>query len=259
VDPLRARVHSSLSKAFDKKIVDELLGAYEEAKRNYYLGGLRLSEVEGGRFCEAAFRMLQQSYTGKFLPLGKPLKTDEIIDELSRLPSAIYPEAVRIHIPRALRLVYDVRNKRDVAHLADGIDPNVQDATMVIAVLDWVLAEFVRLHHAVPADEAQRIVQDLVTRRVPAIQDFDGFPKVLRPDLKASDYVLILLYYRGASGATHDELLEWVKPTMRANLPRTLTQLEHDKAHVVLRKGRYAITERGMREVERRRLFESES
>jgi len=129
---------------------------------------------------------------------------------------------------------------------------------MVIGVLDWVLAEFVRLHHAVPADQAQRIVQDLVTRRVPAIQDFDGFPKVLRPELKASDYVLILLYYRGASGASPEELVEWVKPTMRSNLPRTLTQLEHEKAHVVLRNGRHVITERGMREVERRRLFQSE-
>jgi len=45
------------------------------------------------------------------------------------------------------------------------------------------LAEFVRLYHNVPADEAQAIVSDLVTRTSPAIQDFDGFLKVLRADL----------------------------------------------------------------------------
>src|SRR5438477_8755773 len=110
---MRALVAAQLSTKIQSALVAELLDAYEEAKRNYYLGGLRLSEVEGGRFCEAAFRMLQQSHTGKFVPLGKSLKTDEIIDELSRLPSASYPEAIRIHIPRAFRLVYDVRNKRD--------------------------------------------------------------------------------------------------------------------------------------------------
>src|SRR2546425_12318418 len=103
------QIRAGLVGKITERLVDELLTAYEEAKRNYYLGGLRLSEVEGGRFCEAAFRMLQESYTGKFVPLGKQLKTDEIIDELSKLPSASYPEAVRIHIPRALRLVYDVR------------------------------------------------------------------------------------------------------------------------------------------------------
>ena len=81
---------------------------------------------------------------------------------------------------------------------------------------------------------------------------------VLRPELKASDYALLLTYYRGADGATPEELRDWVKPKMRSNLPRTLAQLEHGKANIIFRKGRYGITERGMREVERRRLFEPE-
>jgi len=45
-------------------------GRLQEAKRNFYLGGLRLSAVEGGRFCEATFRLLQQRTTGKFNALG---------------------------------------------------------------------------------------------------------------------------------------------------------------------------------------------
>ena len=73
--------------AYDPALVDELLDAYEEAKRNYYLGGLRLSEVEGGRFAEAAFRMLQQETTGKFTPLGRQLpRTDQLIAVLEKLP-----------------------------------------------------------------------------------------------------------------------------------------------------------------------------
>jgi hypothetical protein len=43
-------VRLDLAKTHDKKLVDELLEAYVEAKRNFYLGGLRLSAVEGGRF-----------------------------------------------------------------------------------------------------------------------------------------------------------------------------------------------------------------
>jgi hypothetical protein len=56
----RAVIHAGLAATLDSALVDELLDAYEEAKSNYYLGGLRLSAVEGGRFCEAAFRLLQQ-------------------------------------------------------------------------------------------------------------------------------------------------------------------------------------------------------
>jgi hypothetical protein len=93
-----------------------------------------------------------------------------------------------------------VRNNRDAAHLADGIDPNTQDATLVVTVADWVLADFVRLYHDGAADEAQDMVEQIVTLEAPAIQDFDGFLKVLRRDLSPADRFLVLLYARAKGG-----------------------------------------------------------
>lgn len=252
----RAVIHAGLAAGLDPKLVGELLDAYEEAKSNYYLGGLRLSAVEGGRFCEAAFRLLQQRAFGKFDPLGKQLKADKVTQSLATLPGGSQPDSVRLHIPRALRVVYDVRNNRDAAHLADGIDPNLQDATLVVGVLDWVLAEFVRLHHDVTADAAQRMVEDLVTRRAPVIEDFDGFLKVLRADLKVSSRCLVLLYQRGKQGATYEELFSWVKPAMRRNLRRTLDTLDDDKSWVHGVGDRYVITGSGQKEVEVRGWLE---
>ncbi|WP_305790181.1 hypothetical protein [Symbioplanes lichenis] len=63
-------VDEVLTGTWDAGLVKELLGAYSEAKRNFYLGGHRLSEIEGGRFCEAAYRMLQQFAQGSFTPIG---------------------------------------------------------------------------------------------------------------------------------------------------------------------------------------------
>jgi hypothetical protein len=167
------------------------------------------------------------------------------------------PDSVRFHIPRALRVVYDIRNKRDAAHLGDGIDPNLQDGTLVVAVLDWVLAEFVRLYHRVPANEAQRIVEALVSRKAPAIEDFNGFLKVLNPALSAGDHILLLLYQRGREGATYEELGEWCRPEMRANLKRTLHRLVHSSAKAHFDGSRYFITRRGMMDVEVRKLYEA--
>jgi hypothetical protein len=248
----RAAIRTGLVATLNPKLVDELLDAYEEAKSNYYLGGLRLSAVEGGRFCEAAFRLLQQRAFGRFDPLGKQLKADTVTQSLANLPTGSMPDSVRLHVPRALRVVYDVRNNRDAAHLADGIDPNLQDATLVIGVLDWVLAEFVRLHHKVTPNKAQRMVDDLVTRQAPVIQDFDGFLKVLRADLTAGPRCLVLLYQRGNEGATYDELSTWVKPAMRANLRRTLNSLADDKSWVHGSGDLYQITRSGQQEVEKR-------
>ncbi|MGH9612658.1 MAG: hypothetical protein ACRD4P_06225 [Bryobacteraceae bacterium] len=236
--------------------MDELLEAYVEAKRNFYLGGLRLSAVEGGRFCEAAFRILEEATTGKFTPLGKQIDVEKLRDRLANLPSAEYNDSIRLHIPRALRVVYDIRNKRDAAHLADNIDPNLQDSSLVIYSLDWVLAEFVRLYHTVSANEAQGIVESLVTRRAPVVQDFAGFLKVLNPALPAGDYALVLLYQRGKFGATFDDLSSWSKPRMRANLKTTLARLVNDRAFAHFDGSRYFITESGLRDVERRKLYQ---
>jgi hypothetical protein len=254
-----ADVRRGLIALLDAGLVDELLAAYQEAKRNFYLGGLRLSAVEGGRFCEAAFRLLQQRTTGAYDKLGKQLDTDLLVKQLANIPAAKEPDSIRLHIPRALRVVYDIRNKRDNAHLGDGIDPNLQDATLVIGILDWVLAEFVRLYHAVPANTAKEMVEAIVTRTAPAIEDFGGFLKVLRVDLEASDRTLLLLYARGPEGATLSELESWMHPKMRKNLRRTLHRLEHDKAFVHADGEVFRVTRQGQRYVEMNRLMEPEA
>lgn len=253
---MRALIEAQLSTKIQGKIVAELLDAHEEAKRNYYLGGLRLSAVEGGRFCEAAFRVLEELAGRPTTPLGKQLDTDKLITALANMTPAAAPDAVRLHIPRSLRVVYDIRNKRDAAHLADGIDPNVQDATLVVGVLDWVLAEFIRLIHNVSPDEASRLVDSIVARKAPIVQEFDGFLKVLNPGLGASDFALVLLYHRGKVGASFEELKLWVRPKMRANLKRTLDGLVDVKDFAHLDGSKYKITRLGEQSVEQRKLLD---
>jgi hypothetical protein len=249
-----AQIRAGLAARLPAPLVDELLAAYEEAKTKFYEGGLRLAEVEGGRFCEAAFRLLQSAGGQTVTPVGRQLNSEQTINVLSNL-GATFPDSIRFHIPRSLRVVYDIRNKRDAAHLADGIDPNMQDATLVASVLDWVMAEFVRLYHNVAPDAAQAIVEDLVTRKAPAIQEFGPFLKVLNPKLKVSDRVLVLLYHQGKQGATLPDLSAWVHPDMRRNLARTLSTLEHDRA-LVHGDGRgFFITQAGLRYVEAKHLL----
>ena len=59
---MHTRIRAGFIVSLDATLVDELLLSYEEAKRNFHLGGHRLNAVEGGRFCEAAFRILQQVF-----------------------------------------------------------------------------------------------------------------------------------------------------------------------------------------------------
>jgi hypothetical protein len=188
--------------------------------------------------------------------LGKQLDTEKLIDKLRTAPAGSVPDAIRLHIPRALRLVYDIRNKRDLAHLADGIDPNLQDAILITGVVDWVLAEFVRLFHSVPANEAQTLVQNIVERRAPIIQDFNGHLKLLSPGLGVSDHCLVLLYQCGASGASLTQLRSWVRPKMRSNLRRALSKLEDELDLIHFDGQKFRITRLGQLDAEKRELIQ---
>lgn len=250
---LDARIRQGLVAAgIPTELVKELIDAFAEAKRRFYRDDLRPSEIEGARFSEAVFRILQWATVQTYTALGKTLPSvDAMMTTLINTPAS---DSIRIHIPRTLRLIYDVRNKRDVAHLSDGIDPNQQDATLVIRNMEWVLAELVRIYHNVPPTEAHEIIVDLVSKDVPLVQEFEGFPRVLK-QLKASDHLLVLLYWRGATGATYDDLHKWARAPMRSNLKRTLKSLdERDLVH--LRGDQYVLTHLGEDDVERRKLLE---
>ncbi len=252
---MREKIKAGLVAAIDPKLTKDMLDAYEEAKRNFHHGGHRLSAVEGGRFCEASFRILQQITTGSYCALNRPIDTEKLTIQLANIPVGTHPDSIRLYIPRALRVIYDIRNNRDAAHLADGIDPNLQDSTIVICVLDWVLAEFVRLYHNVSADVAQEMISTIVTRTAPIVEDFDGFLKVLNPKLQVSEYCLVLLYHRSSLGATSERIREWVQPKMRLNLARTLRRLVDDRALVHFDSERYFITRAGIVYVEQQRLL----
>jgi hypothetical protein len=126
-------------------------------------------------------------------------------------------------------------------------------------VLDWVLAEFVRIYHGVPAKDAQAIIESIVERKVPAVEDFDGFIKVLRPSFGVSDYVLVALFARGKAGAAFKEIEAWVQPKMRANLRRTLHRLTEEQALLHEKDGRYFLTKRGVAEVDQKKLHQLET
>jgi hypothetical protein len=236
-----------------KSLVDQLLETYVEQKRRFHLGDHRPQAVEGGRFCEAGFRIVQHECGLAVTPLSKNLPgiSDSTLAQFESATNA--PDSARFHIPRALKSIYNIRNKRDAAHLADGIDPNLQDATLIMANMDWVMAELVRLHHGVPASEAQQIIEDLVTREVPAVQEIAGQPVILT-DLQPRDQALLMLYRAGADGATMNELLGWLPTTRRDHLRDRLKRLQENKLVHMHANGNVYLTSRGMREVEDRKL-----
>ena len=243
-------VKNQLNRSYPQELVDALLDSYKDLVENFNRGKLRPSEVDGGRFCEAIIRMLQCKTTGTYTPIGTSIgNLDTETSTLANLPKTDFSESIRLHIPRTIRVIYDIRSKRDSVHLGK-IDPNLMDATLVLNCCKWILAELFRMELQIPVSEAQKTIDYLIEKKIPIIQDFDGFLVTLNPRLSARDRILVLLYYRGKEGATREDLSLWLPPKMKKQLTTNLTRLQHDKSFIHRVKNRVYITRAGEKFVE---------
>jgi hypothetical protein len=232
-------------------LVTEVIAAYEQAKSRFHRRDYRPSSVEGARFSEAVFRVLQWATTSSYTRIGGNLpQIPQLIGQLQNATGV--DDSLRIHIPRTLQAVYDIRNRRNVAHLGN-IEIGLQDSGLVVHILDWVMTELVRLYHNVPAAEAQKIIEDIVKKEVPAIQVIDGFPRLLR-DVPGTDHILLLLYREGAGGADKAQLRDWLPDDHRRNFARNVKRLD-ERHHIHLSGERIFLTDLGIVEVESKGLL----
>ncbi len=245
------QIKQQLEKDFSKKLIDSLFECYQIAYDKYYRGDYRPSALQCGRFAEVALRMLQEKTTGVYTPLGQQLPNFvNEVRKLENMPKAQFHESIRIQIPRTLQVIYDVRNKRDIGHVGGDVDANFSDSTLSLVACSWVLTEFLRLYYTSNINTAQKIVNSIVKLKIPLIQDFNGFLKILNPKLKLPQKILALLYYRGSDGALIEELNQWLANKFTKNhMSITLNGLEHDKAFIHRENDRCFITDTGMRYV----------
>lgn len=238
-----ANIKEILSSEIAPDLVERLLLHYKELKQKFFLGQYEPSQLNCAKFAEVIMRILEYITEGNYTPFGKNVSLDDLTKELEQLPKDKFPDSIRIHIPRIIRVTYDIRSKRGVAHIGD-INPNLMDATFVVSTCDWIIGEFVRLYHTGDSNEAQRIIDSIVERKVPIIEEFDDDLKVLTPNLPVADKILLILYKKHPNYVSTNDLKNWIKTKSPTHIPTVLRQLDGDakvhrkgKENIITRKG----------------------
>jgi hypothetical protein len=190
---MKREISNILSAQYPNELCEELIKAYTELKKNFSLGLFKPSELEGGFFVEVTRRIIEIELFNKYVPIGKNLNNFND-GEMRRYEQAKGEESFRIHIPRVLKSIYNLRNKRGVGHLSK-VSPNLMDSTLIVASCNWVLAEIIRLNSDLPADICQTIIDELVEKDLPLIFENGEVQRVLNPKISMKDQVLILLYH----------------------------------------------------------------
>ena len=166
---VRKQIANHLSKKIEKSLVNELLKEYQAIKKNQYLNNYKLVINRSGKFAEVVFKILA------FIVLGKKIDTPnftKINESLLLTRKEEYPESIRIIIPRAAKVIYDIRSKRGTAHIKSKISPNKIDSTIVSAIADWILAEFIRCFSSNSLEEIESTFTTLVEWKLPIVEEF---------------------------------------------------------------------------------------
>lgn len=212
-----------------------LLDSFAKTVGNYSEGRWEPAELNGAKLCEAAFSICEGLVTGTMPPRAQ--KPSNIVDASKALEQhGGGSRSARIQIPRMVVALYEIRNNRNVGHLGGDVDPNHMDALCVLHMSKWIVAELVRVLHAMPVDAAAALVEALVEREVPLVWKVGGKRRVLDPNLGQSDKTLLILH--GCAGpVTETELIDWVEHTGKASWYRrdvlakqhALKNIEYDR------------------------------
>lgn len=205
----RTQLEAALIAKLPTDIVKALLDEYLYIKHQFFLRRFQPTELNAARFSECVLRLIEHLDMGSYTPFGKQLDSERIIGRAGNNISL--PEGVRFFIPRLVRVLLDVRNKRNVAHVGGEVNPNYSDSLLVLHTADWILIEIIRNYHTNTIDEARKIVESINEIRVPIIAEVDGFVRVQNTSLKAEDKALIIIYYKQPNKVNDKDLVKWAK------------------------------------------------
>jgi len=188
---MKKEANKILEIAFGSEIADNILDAYHEIQSNYILRKWKPSELDAGHFAESVRRAIEKELFNSYTPFDQQLSNfnDSILQSYERGNGN---ESFRIIIPRALKSIYNIRNKRGVGHIST-VSPNEMDATYILYTVKWVLAEIIRLKSNLSIPKTQILVDSIVKRQVEILWKEGKTIRVLDFSMSAKNQVLVFL------------------------------------------------------------------
>jgi hypothetical protein len=205
-------VSGLLVPAFPTKHIKAALTHFTNAVNDFGQGDWEDSIAKTAKFVEAILKAVA-THCGIPFESGRKFKADAVINALGQLAHGSYDDSLRLLIPRACRVIYDIASNRGARHDPDEIDPNSMDANVVMPVSAWILAEAIRNAQkgAVDPSQARDLVESLVEKKYPVVEEVEGRIYLHKKKKSAVDVGLVILARRYPRRVSRDELTEAIK------------------------------------------------
>jgi hypothetical protein len=222
-----SEIDPQLLSQIPESIREELFLAYIRILRNYRERRWEPSELNAGKLCEIVYTIIR-GYVDGAIPnsASKPRNMVDACRQLEQIDASQWPRSLRIQIPRMLIALYEIRNNRGVGHAGGDVDPNEMDATCVLQISKWLIAELIRLFHAVDTKDAASAVSSIVQRNLPVVWKVGNRLRVLDTSLTYKEKTLVLLYH-ASTIVIESDLLDWIEHSNPSSFRRDILRKAH--------------------------------
>jgi hypothetical protein len=207
----KAKVRAALVSKFKASHVDSALKYYQSATEKFLAREWDRVAQDLGKFAEAVTKAIMDFGSVTPNATGRQFK---VTNELRRLEShqPPLPEVLRMVVPKALIFITELVNNRLGRHDTE-LDPHEMDASAVMPMASWALAELVRFCGPdTDRDAATALILELTAKIVPFFEVIDGRAYVHNGhELKADEIAVLLLYHAYPNRLAYDELVRAVK------------------------------------------------
>lgn len=242
---------SNLCPPLDFDLVKALVDEFISQERRYVLGDWEPSTLDGGQFAEIAGRIIYHVDSGNLSRSKELRKCLSYIEDVNNSNTHNFnSRKPLLLLCRVLRTIYKLRSQRGAIHIDLDYNANELDATVVISIVRWVMAEILRLFWSGDTQEVAQAIKEIVRFPVPAILSAEERHLVLRTDCTVEEEILILLHNAGEVGMTRKILGKSI-PKNASTISKALSRLLSSSRREILQRtdGTIVLTALGMRRI----------
>ncbi len=238
-------MRTAFKKQFPAELVDSFIESYVEVKDKFRQEKWEDVLYKSGRFSEQTFRLLHY------------LRTKQIIHEVpdqaeaakQRRVDVSLPEALRLLTPQVLRaIIYSIRSKKDAVHVKQSI-ATFMDANLNMMAINWVISEFLRELCDIQDGRVQIIIENLMKRNYPLVQEIEDQLLVNRK-LGAEAELLMLLAHKQPNGMNRREIGISLGIYAAPTVSNVLRKMQNEKLIHQGKSEQYYITDSGLVQVD---------
>lgn len=223
-----------------EKLADELASNFMELAQD--LATETLGRVSAGKFVETVVQVMQYMETGKY---DSNPRVDEYLRKIESRQSSLN-DSLKICLPRILRAMYSLRNKRNIAHKGE-IDPNIYDLRYLFASAQWVLAEIIRNVKGLSMEEAGLLVSQIQAPVESLVEDLNN-KRIVLADVTTRGEILILLNSMYPTYMKTKDIHASISRRKQNTIAKTIRQLWNEKIIEGNSQEGYVLTKKGYKE-----------